>query len=425
MAEQDRRGPGGPGGANGADGAEADGRYGTARDGRHGAPTGGPPEALVPYRKPQPRPRLRLLCFPHGGGSASLFRSWQPLIGEEVEVWGVQLPGREGRRHESPYRSIAEAVAELAESLGPHLDLPFGVYGHSVGADLAYGLSVELAERGLPTPRHLFVAGQTPPYERVVEDPLHLLPDAELLARLEQYGGIPGELRANREALEPALPRLRADLELSETYALKAVPRLDVPVTAFGGLHDRTLHTPDIARWAELTAGAFHVEWLPGGHFFAHTEVEEVVEQIHDTLVFGPHGAPEPGAAAQVAAAGGRFAGTRAGSGTGAPAREPVRPAATESAPPAPSVAQEPPAAQEPSTAQELTAVLAEVAPAHRIGLDDNFFDAGLSSIALVRLQDALTQRGYGLEITDFFRWPTVRRLAAALHEQRAAEAAE
>ncbi len=363
------------------------------------------PEAFIPYRESQARPRLRLLCFPHGGGSASAFHGWQSLIGEEVEVWAIQLPGREGRRHETPHRHIAEAVDDLIAALGPHLDQPFALFGHSVGADLAYALALELSRRGLRAPEHLVVAAQVPPHDRVIADPLYLLEEAELLARLQRYGGLPAKLLAQREGLELALPRLRADLEMSETFAVTPADRLDVPVTAFGGLHDRTLHAPDIERWGELTTNRFHVEWWPGGHFFVHANADEVVAQLHATLLASVHGQETRGQDERATATAPPLARFDAACAPlPAPRGEPVRPAGVNDASP---------------TTQEVTAAMAEVAPSLVLELDDNFFDAGLESLALLRLQTALLARGYELELTDLFRWPTIRRLAAALKEGR------
>ncbi|HEX8472969.1 MAG TPA: alpha/beta fold hydrolase [Pyrinomonadaceae bacterium] len=349
----------------------------------------------------QPRPSLRLLCFPHGGGTASSFHGWQSLIGEEVEVWAIQLPGREGRRHETPYRRMAAAVGDLIAILGAHLDRPFALFGHSVGADLAYALALELRQRGLRAPEHLIVAGQVPPLDRVIADPLYLLEDDELLTRLEQYGGIPSELLARRDALQLALPRLRADLTMSETFAVTSAERLNVPITAFGGLHDRTLHAPDIERWGKLTDGQFRVEWWLGGHFFVHTNAEEVVAELHSTLAASTRGREE-------------------GSTTASPplvrpeaGRAPLAIRREEAACPAAGAGDVSP------VTQDVAAAMSEVAPSLRIELDDNFFDAGLGSLALLRLQTALLARGYELDLTDLFRWPTIRRLADALKERR------
>ncbi len=47
--------------------------------------------------KPNPQARFRLFCFPYAGGGASLFRHWANRLPSEIEVYAVQLSGREDR----------------------------------------------------------------------------------------------------------------------------------------------------------------------------------------------------------------------------------------------------------------------------------------------------------------------------------------
>jgi surfactin synthase thioesterase subunit len=43
------------------------------------------------------RPRVRLFCFHYVGGGASIFQSWLHKLPSDIEVYAVQLPGRETR----------------------------------------------------------------------------------------------------------------------------------------------------------------------------------------------------------------------------------------------------------------------------------------------------------------------------------------
>src|SRR5687767_1993710 len=67
----------------------------------------------IPFHRNRPRTSLRLFCFPHAGGGASMYRRWQAGLPDEVEVCAVQLPGHETRISEPPLQSI-DAVAEGA-----------------------------------------------------------------------------------------------------------------------------------------------------------------------------------------------------------------------------------------------------------------------------------------------------------------------
>jgi non-ribosomal peptide synthetase component F/aryl carrier-like protein len=74
--------------------------------------------------------------------------------------------------------------------------------------------------------------------------------------------------------------------------------------------------------------------------------------------------------------------------------------------------------AAERSVADAWTAVLGD-----RVGLDDNFFEAGGDSISLVRLRDRLREGlGRDVDLVDLFRRPTVRAQAAFLGDPPAAD---
>src|SRR3954452_18726567 len=92
-----------------------------------------PTDRWLPTR-PRSRGGMGLFCFAYAGGGASVFRDWIGALGGSVEVCPVQLPGREGRFREPAFTRLAPLVDSLVESLGPHLDRPFALFGHSLGA---------------------------------------------------------------------------------------------------------------------------------------------------------------------------------------------------------------------------------------------------------------------------------------------------
>ncbi|MBT2458012.1 AMP-binding protein [Streptomyces sp. ISL-86] len=86
----------------------------------------------------RPTAAVRVVCFPHAGGSAPYFRDWHTDLPPEVEVHAVQYPGR-GDRLRDPLVDDARRMADLAmEALAPLLDRPVALFGHSLGAILAY-----------------------------------------------------------------------------------------------------------------------------------------------------------------------------------------------------------------------------------------------------------------------------------------------
>ncbi|MGH3799012.1 MAG: thioesterase II family protein, partial [Pseudonocardiaceae bacterium] len=111
----------------------------------------------VQVSRPRPAARLRLICLPPAGGGASRYRDWPAHFPDEVEVVSVQLPGRENRFHEPPIESMEQLVGPLLDGLTSHLTPPFALFGHSMGALIAFELARRMRPRGLQ-PVHLFAS---------------------------------------------------------------------------------------------------------------------------------------------------------------------------------------------------------------------------------------------------------------------------
>ena len=89
----------------------------------------------------RPAARLRLFCFHHAGGSAALYRELREELAPDIDVLPVQLPGREGRVDDVLPNRMDALVAELDEQLDTVLAAPYALYGHSMGALIAYELT--------------------------------------------------------------------------------------------------------------------------------------------------------------------------------------------------------------------------------------------------------------------------------------------
>jgi medium-chain acyl-[acyl-carrier-protein] hydrolase len=105
----------------------------------------------------------RLFCFPYAGGAASLFFDWPKQFTQSTQVCPVELPGRGRRIRETPYRRIAPLVHSLFEGLLPYLDKPFVLFGHSVGALIAFEFCRIIHQQTQQIPLALFVSGSRPP----------------------------------------------------------------------------------------------------------------------------------------------------------------------------------------------------------------------------------------------------------------------
>jgi medium-chain acyl-[acyl-carrier-protein] hydrolase len=216
-----------------------------------------------------PRPRLRMFCFPHAGGGASMFRTWHEFLPDTIEVRGIQLPGRESRWKEPLVPDAERLLQAILPAMEPFLDTPCVLYGHSVGSLLAFEVAAEFRRHRLPPPLHLFVSGRrapnlTSPFPPIVD----LSDDAFVAAIVRLYDGMPRVIQQDRELLQIFLPMLRGDIAIAESYRWRGEAALDCPISVFGGLDDRSLTIEELVAWRPLTRGEFRLELLPGDHFF-------------------------------------------------------------------------------------------------------------------------------------------------------------
>ena len=234
-------------------------------------------------RKPNPRARVRLFCFPYAGGGDSLFRPWQKGLPETIEVCPVQLPGRGPRITEPPFTELSQLVRAAGQALAPHLDKPFAFFGHSMGALVGFELARHLRRERGPQPVHLFVAGRCSP--QTLREPFagDLL-DSDFSEILRRSNGTPEEVLENPELMELVLPAVRADFALCKSYLYSPEPPFTFPVTAFGGLEDRGVSRECIEGWREHTTGPFVLRMLPGDHFFLNTSARPLLEAIAKEL---------------------------------------------------------------------------------------------------------------------------------------------
>ncbi len=236
-------------------------------------------------RWPDPNPRIRLFCFPFAGGGAAIYRSWPEILPSSIEVCAVQLPGRERRFAEPSVTDMATLVEQVTAAMLPLLDVPFALFGHSMGAATAYEVARRLQATADRRPTRLILAGRAAPTIPRLTAPVHDLADALFMAKLRKLNGTPPQILENAKLMAAMVPMLRADFQLIETYRQLPGPVLDCPMTVLGG-EDDTETSPDrLAAWQPLTAGSFEQRLLPGGHFFLQTHADRLLPLVRDWLL--------------------------------------------------------------------------------------------------------------------------------------------
>jgi medium-chain acyl-[acyl-carrier-protein] hydrolase len=214
-------------------------------------------------------PARRLFCVPFAGGGPAAYRLWASDLPADVEVVAVPLPGRNPAGRAAVPDSMDEIVATLLPEVEAATDLPFALFGHSLGALVAFELTAALERSAASSPSHLFVSGRTSPTQVFTGTSVHALADDAFLDALStRFGGVPDAIRAEPELLALLLPALRADIRTFETYSPLTAHKVRCPVHVYGGAADRHPRPADLSTWQDVAERDVSVRVFPGDHFY-------------------------------------------------------------------------------------------------------------------------------------------------------------
>ena len=230
-----------------------------------------------------PEAKARLVCLPHAGGSATFYFPVAKALAPGIEVSAVQYPGRQDRRHEPFLTSVGAIADRVAGLLRDKTDRPLALFGHSMGAMVAYETARRLEQAGRPVAA-LFVSGRRAP-SRVRDESVHTRTDDGVLAELRRLSGTEMDLLGDDDVVRMILPVVRNDYRAVETYRPTPGPPLDAPIVAFTGTDDPVASVDEVASWADHTTGGFELVTLAGGHFFLTRHQDVILRRLADGLL--------------------------------------------------------------------------------------------------------------------------------------------
>lgn len=246
----------------------------------------------LPYRQPRNNPKIRLFCFPFGGGGASVYRGWQDDFPDTIEICPVQLPGRETLESTAPVSDLHALVAALYENICTEMDEPFAFYGHSFGSLIAFELARYLRKNHLREPAHLFVAAYPAPHlpspskfqslvrhlQRLPYNLWEIAPDdlsdkqlSHIMKLLKLAMPDMDYSAYDAHVLRRLIPYFLADILIVATYQHSVDVPLEVPITLFNGRDDAFISKKS-RDWGGYTQSAFDRFDVSGEHLFIKSE---------------------------------------------------------------------------------------------------------------------------------------------------------
>ncbi|MCM3439299.1 thioesterase II family protein [Metabacillus halosaccharovorans] len=227
-----------------------------------------------------------LFCIPYAGDSATIYMQWKQLLGNHIELYPLEPAGR-GARYDEPFdTNFTSMTNDLAAQIKQNAkNKQYAVFGHSMGAVLAYELYYLLSEEGFPQPRHLFLSGRPAPVQNNRKKSfLSRLVSEKVGELFQQSGGIPAEIAKHPELARKFKQVLKSDLRIMNTYQyIPKQERVGCPVTIFSGKQDE-ISEEEILAWKDHSNNDCKIVWVKGDHFFLHSRKEELVSVINQSI---------------------------------------------------------------------------------------------------------------------------------------------
>ncbi|HWM92615.1 MAG TPA: alpha/beta fold hydrolase [Thermoanaerobaculia bacterium] len=216
----------------------------------------------------RPNARVRLFCFTYAASSAQIFHRWNDHAPEWIEISGCELPGHGARLAEKPIGTQDAAAVEIADTLDPLLDRPYALFGHCLGAALAYEATRILRSRGKAQPVRLFSSGARGPHLGIPIADVESMEDDEFIEHMHKAYSAPIEFLRHPEMRPLFLPMVRADARLTQNYRYQPGPPVSYPITAVAGETDPDVQMEHLEGWRRHTDASVATRIYPGNHFF-------------------------------------------------------------------------------------------------------------------------------------------------------------
>lgn len=237
---------------------------------------------------------VRLYCFPYAGASSSVYRPWELLAPPVLRIRGVESPGRGTRMREpaaSDYRSLVQTLADSvtadllqARDVDPHVR--YATFGHSFGSLLSVSVGATLAHALKQRPLRAFLSAGLPPRLHPSVDELAPFTDQEVLDKIVADGGTSPEILTSKAMRRILVRQLRQDHSIRRQFSLERGLCVDFPLTLIAARDDGHISPHQVWQWSEHSTGACRRVEIPGGHFAAFQEPDQIIAIINDD-VFG------------------------------------------------------------------------------------------------------------------------------------------
>ena len=229
--------------------------------------------------------RKKVFFLPYAGGSSMNYQSLFGCFSDEIEPIGLELAGRGKRYGEEFYASVDEAANDMMRLIRDDIDTEdYAIFGHSMGATIAFELYYQIEAMGLKLPKCLFISGRPSPNSFHQKINIMEYDDETFIKLISLYGGLPQEFE-NHELRSILLPVLRADFKMLDEYVYQEKEnKIKSELIVLCGESDFSANKVESLKWEDFSEGRFTIYTFAEGHFFINEHIEEIAQIIEERM---------------------------------------------------------------------------------------------------------------------------------------------
>lgn len=218
------------------------------------------------------------VVFPHAGAAAANYRGLAVALATRGDTFVVQYPQRAERLNDPAPDTVNDLAHDLFRAGPWHRVAPLRLFGHSMGAVVAFEFARIAEQRGVTVHKLWVSAGPVP--STVAGQPELPTSNDELLADLVDLGGTDPRLLADEEFAELVTNAARCDYQVLNRYHCGAAVRIRADIHAVGGRHDHRVDAHSLRSWANHTDSTFTLSVFDGGHFYVNEHISALADRV-------------------------------------------------------------------------------------------------------------------------------------------------
>lgn len=230
--------------------------------------------------------KIKLFCLPYAGGASNIYNEWNTKLSKKIELCPIDLAGRGTRFTDKPYADLDEAVDDIFQIIKDDIsEYDYAIFGHSMGALLAYELIQKILSHGINGPVHVFFSGRKPVHIPKTENFYRDMNVLEFQEAVLSLGVTPPEIFNNLELKGIFIPLLRSDFSIAETFVDRSnIIPLTCNISALIG-EDEDITSKEADQWELHTTEKCSIYYIKGGHFFLLNQQQAVIDIINHTVL--------------------------------------------------------------------------------------------------------------------------------------------